>query len=532
MKNAAILLVAASCAALVATPLAAAVNDVFDVYTVDDLTNACAQATFNSNTIRVHPGVYDLTGMPMSPATRADDGTVTASGTTLTISTDGGSLIGLGERPDDTIIKGGGEADSCRLLSFAKICTVSNLTFTGGYVSGASDSGGVASHRDGVFSATFTDCVFSNNYARNFGGVFDQPKTMTRCRFVNNRAGSGGVLRPIASTSKDPTLVRDCRFEGNAADVEGSAQNGGVSYYGCTWSNCVFVGNRAKRGGVFGPTYGHANIATDCRFEGNAATESGSVAADDALAAATHCTFVGNATSAGGSGMVGTGAELVACTLAANTGMPLVVAATLRQCVVRGNVGNRANSNPLFSGCAFYSSLIAENLGGAHSMSQICSGTGGALYNCTVVSNAYQAANYSVADGDVSVNTIFAANLLVDADGNILQRQDLNAKNLPAALTNCLWTATAGTVPGEAAVGGRLVTEAALRFADAAAGDWSIRRKSVARNAGWSDAAYLEAVGATDLSGQPRVFAGDGAQIDVGAYECNVTPMGLLMLLR
>lgn len=528
MKRTANLLAAVSCAALAAGPLSAAVNDVFDVYTVDDLTNACAKATANFNTIRVHPGAYDLTGMPMKPATRAADGSVTASGTTLAISTYDGRLIGLGARPDDTVIKGGGEADSCRLLSFAKICTVSNLTFTGGWVSGASDSGGVEAGGNG----TFTDCVFSNNYARNFGGALDQPKTVTRCRFVNNRAGSGGVLRPIASTSKDPTLVRDCRFEGNSADVEGSAQNGGVSYYGCTWSNCVFVGNSAKRGGVFGPTYGHANIATDCRFEGNAATESGSVAADDALAAATHCTFVGNATSAGGSGMVGTGAELVACTLAANTGMPLVVAATLRRCTVRGNVGNRANSNPLFSGCAFYSSLIAENLGGAHSMSQICSGMGGALYNCTVVSNAYQAANYSVADGDVSVNTIFAANLLVDADGNILQRQDLNAKNLPAALTNCLWTATAGTVPGEAAVGGRLVTEAALRFADAAAGDWSIRRKSVARNAGWSDAAYLEAVGAIDLRGLPRVFSGDGAEIDVGAYECNVTPMGLLMLLR
>ena len=528
MKRTANLLAAVSCAALAAGPLSAAVNDVFDVYTVDDLTNACAKATANFNTIRVHPGAYDLTGMPMKPATRAADGTVTASGTALTISTYGGQLIGLGARPDDTVIKGGGAADSCRLLSFAKICTVSNLTFTGGHVSGASESGGVASDANG----TFTDCVFSNNYARNFGGVFDQPKTVTRCRFVNNRAGSGGVLRPITSTSKDPTLVRDCRFEGNAADVEGSAQNGGVSYYGCTWSNCVFVGNRAKEGGVFGKTYGHANVVTDCRFEGNAATLYGSVATDGALVSATNCTFAGNATPVDGSVLIGTGAELVACTLAANTGMPLVVRTTLRRCTVRGNVGNRLNSNALFSSCTFYNTLIAENRGGAHSMSRICSGEGGALYNCTVVSNAYQAANYSVADGDVSVNTIFAANLLVDADGNILQRQDLNAKNLPAALTNCLWTATAGTVPGEAAVGGRLVTEAALRFADAAAGDWSIRRKSVARNAGWSDAAYLEAVGAIDLRGLPRVFSGDGAEIDVGAYECNVTPMGLLMLLR
>lgn len=542
MKRTANLLAAVSCAALAAGPLPAAVNDVFDVYTVDDLTNACANATANFNTIRVHPGVYDLTGLPMKPATRAADGSVTASGTTLAISTYGGRLIGLGERPDDTVIQGGGAADSCRLLSFAKICTVSNLTFTGGHVSGASESGGVASDANG----TFTDCVFSNNYARNFGGVFDGVKTVTRCRFVGNRAGSGGVLRPITDGKKEPTLLRDCHFEDNvaAATQEKAGQNGGVAYYGCTWSNCVFIGNAAKVGGVFGSVFSHTNVVLDCRFERNTA-ENGAVAAFGALAAATNCTFVGNVSSETGSNLlgldpgtkdayeVGAGGDLFACTIAANTGMPLVVGATLRSCTLRGNVGNRTNTNPLFLNCALYNSLVTESRGGAHDMSQIVGGDRATLANCTVASNAFCAVNYAVVGGANAVNTVFAGNYLVArATGAFVKRQDMNAKNLPSALTNCLWTAQAGAPDAAVAVGCRLVPDRDLRFADAAAGDWSIGRRSVARNAGWSDAAYLEAVGATDLSGQPRVFAGDGAQIDVGAYECNVTPMGLLMLLR
>lgn len=528
--------------ALTAVCAHAAVNDVFDVRTVDELTNACWQATANANTIRIHPGVYDLTGMPMTPATRDADGAVTTSGTVLSFSSFGGALVGLGERPGDTVIRGGGEADSCRLLSLGKTCVVSNLTLTGGWVSGDGGSGGVASGPNG----TFTDCIFSNNYARNFGGVFDGVKTVTRCRFVGNRAGSGGVLRPVTGGEKEPTLLRDCHFEGNvaAATQEKAGQNGGVAYYGCMWSNCVFVGNAAKVGGVFGSVFSHTNVVLDCRFERNTA-ENGAVAAFGALAAATNCTFVGNVSSEAGSNLlglapgakdayeVGAGGDLFACTIAANTGMPLVVGATLRSCTLRGNVGNRTNTNPLFLNCALYNSLVTENRGGAHDMSQIVGGDRATLANCTVASNAFCAVNYAVAGGTNAVNTVFAGNYLVDrATGAFVKRQDMNAKNLPAALTNCLWTVQAGAPDAASAVGCRLVTDRDLRFADAAAGDWSIGRRSVARNAGWSDAAYLEAVGETDLLGAPRVFAPDGGQIDVGCYECCIVPLGTLFLLR
>lgn len=528
--------------ALAAVCVHAAVNDVFDVRTVDELTNACRQATFNANTIRIHPGVYDLTGLPMTSATRGADGAVTTSGTVLSFSSFGGALVGLGERPGDTVIRGGGEADSCRLLSLGKVCVVSNLTFTGGWVSGMSESGGVVSGANG----TFTDCVFSNNYARNFGGVFDGVKTVTRCRFIGNRAGSGGVLRPITDGKKDPTLLRDCSFEGNVAEATyaNAGLSGGVSFYGCTWSNCVFVGNSAKIGGVFGTVYSHTNVVLDCRFERNTA-ENGSVAAFGALAAATNCTFVGNVSLVSGSNLlgldpaskaayaVGAGGDLFACTIAANTGMPLVVGATLRSCVLRGNVGNRANANPLFMNCALYNSLVTENRGGKHDMSQIVGGDSAALYNCTVASNAFCAVNYSVAGGADGINTVFAGNSLVDKEiGAFVKRQDVNAKNRPAALTNCLWTAAVGVLDTLSAVGCQLVTDRDLRFVDAAVGDWSIRRRSVARNAGWSDAAYLDAVGETDLLGAPRVFAKDGGQIDVGCYECGIVPPGALFLLR
>ena len=508
---------------LVLGSLSAAVNDVFDVYTAVELTNACAQATFNFNTIRVHPGVYDLTGMAMKPTTVGTDNKV-STGVTLILSTYGGRLVGTGERPDDTIIKGGGETDRCQVLSFSKVCTVSNLTFTGGW--NANGSGGVASWPN----ATFTDCVFSNNYASGFGGVFDQITALTRCRFINNKANCGGVLRPITDGKKSPTLVRDCYFEGNTA-----TESGGICYYGCTWSNCVFVGNSSALGGVFGKSFSFPNVATDCRFEGNFATgsEGGSVAVNNSqvLAAATNCTFVGNYTPAG-SVMVGTGAELVNCTLVANTSMPLVVGATLKRCTVRGNFGNKGNSNPLLQKCAIYNSLLAENRAGNHNMSRICSGEGTALYNCTVVSNVTQASIWSVITDGAVVNTIFDANKVVNSDNTFVKLMDLNASQLPTAMTNCLWTAQTGTVSGDAVVGGGLVTASDLRFSDATAGDWTLQRKSAARNAGWSDAAYLELVGETDLAGNPRVFSKDGAKIDVGCYECCQSTPGLCVIIR
>ena len=497
---------------------AAAVNEVFDVPAKDgigdvvELTNVLTQATANYNTIRLAPGVYDLTGIVMDPAGHHQ----------LKISTYGGKFIGTGAKPEDTVVKGGGPADVCRLLSFGKICTVSNLTFTGGYYDYKNGSGGVVGNN----TATFTDCVFSNNYAQNFGGAMDVPKTLTRCKFIKNRSGAaGGVMRPWTSGR---AVYRDCYFEGNTAGGDG----GGVAYYGATWSNCVFVGNYAKSQGCFRGQGSYGNILLDCYFTNNLATGgSGSVGH---ASAATNCVFYGNAANTSSDTLFSIG-SVYGCEISCNTGMPLIASATLRNCRIIGNFANRQNTNPMLSGCKLYNCLVARNVGGVHNMSQIANG--GMMCNCTITSNHVYCADYYSPVSSVLVNSILLDNIADSTTARLGRRQDLYSGLYPAVMTNCLWTAQVGKGFDfeTRIIGGGLVTTAQLGFTDVEKGDYTIGRKSVARNEGYQDDDYLAAVGPVDLGKNPRVYEGDGpakAIIDIGCYECQIPAPGLMMLVR
>ena len=498
---------------------AAAVNEVFDVPATDGigdvvkLTNVLAQATANFNTVRLAPGVYDLTGTVMSPSDHHQ----------LVWSSYSGKLIGKGAKPEDTVILGGGAADHCRLLKFNKSCTVSNLTFACACVDyNGSQSGGVANSNSG----TFTDCVFSNNYASNFGGALDQAKTLTRCKFIKNRSGAaGGVMRPWTSGR---AVYRDCYFEGNTADGDG----GGVAYYGATWSNCVFVGNCAKSQGCLRGQGSYGNILLDCYFTNNLATGgSGSVGH---ASAATNCVFYGNAANTSSDTLFSIG-SVYGCEISCNTGMPLIASATLRNCRIVGNFANRQNTNPMLSGCKLYNCLVARNVGGVHNMSQIANG--GMMCNCTIASNRVYCADYYSPVSSVLVNTILVDNIADSTTARLGCRQDLYSGLYPAVMTNCLWTAQVGKGFDfeTRIIGGGLVTTAQLGFSDVENGDYMIGRKSVARNAGYQDDAYLAAVGPVDLNGDPRVYEGDGpakAIIDIGCYECQIPAPGLMMLVR
>lgn len=478
----------------------AAVNDVFEVSDVDELTNACAKATSNFNTIKLKPRVYDLTGIVMD-----------RSGSNhLVVATWSGQLVGTGPRPEDTVIKGGGAADGCRILRLDKnYCTVSNLTFTGGYIKNG--SGGVANNG----YTTFTDCVFSNNYALSFGGALDQAKTLTRCKFIDNHSGNGGgAMRPVSSG--DPGVFRDCRFEGNHSE-----KGGGVAYYGAVWSNCLFSANSSAFGHSVAKPQGFQNVFIDCTFCDNRGA-GGYGCIDGAVA--TNCTFVRNSSVDGvGVPVAVKCPDLVGCTFSFNSGMPSVKESVLRNCTFTGNAGYNENSNDLIMDSTLYNCLVAGNVSGNHSMAEIIGGCD--LFNCTVVSNSYQ--GVAAVCGGCAVNSIIALNY----DRGDGFSRDINYSYVPA-MTNSLWMSESGTPPEEGgSEGGGRVDD--IRFADPAAGDYSLLRRSPARNAGWSDSAYLEALGGVDLSGKPRVFTRDGVGIiDVGCYEIDVLNPGLLMILR
>ena len=157
---------------------AASPNQEFTATTVDELTNALTQATANYNKIWIAPGVYYVSNAVM------------AAGTHLNMSTWSGTIAGTGARPEDTVIMAGGaggEDGSRRIITFSKASiTVSNLTFACGYYTAG--SGGAANNS----TTYFTDCVFSNNYAGNFGGAIDCPTTVRRCTFISNSSKTGG----------------------------------------------------------------------------------------------------------------------------------------------------------------------------------------------------------------------------------------------------------------------------------------------------------------------------------------------------
>ena len=80
------------------------------------------------------------------------------------------------------------------------------------------DEGASGSH------ATFTDCVFEDNFAYGGGGLWTAAGASvtiegTGCRFEANSAGLGGALY----TNGSPTTVSDCTFEANEAIAFGGA---------------------------------------------------------------------------------------------------------------------------------------------------------------------------------------------------------------------------------------------------------------------------------------------------------------------
>ena len=549
-----------------AAMIAASAGTIFNVSDVEELTNALISANAANCEIRIAPGTYDLSGVVML-----------AGSSHLYIwknGTSGRKIVGTGAGPADTVLLAGA-GDGVRILD-AHNAAVSNLTFTGasttvngGGVYFASNGGGLYdcivsnntstvagggvqtsyattisgcllannsctgnSASGGALAANknvvVQDCVFSCNYGGNFGGAFDACGSLDRCTFTGNTARvAGGVCRPTSSGTR--TVFRDCVFIGN------SAPKGGVAYYGADWQRCAFVGNRATAGnGGVALAMGFANVFTDCVFTNNSVLGSNSYSVFDSAAAATNCVFFGNYATTSGTGLIGACALVEGCMIDCNTGMPLVVSCTLRNCRIKRNVGNRSNSNPLIGGSKLYNCLVNGNIGGQHNMACIVgdySSNPSFLFNCTVVSNRYWGANisYSVAAAStVAVNSIFSGNLNRDT----LAAADIFGDKAPT-MTNCLYTTLSGTLAAEKATDCRQFSMADIRFVDAAAGDWTPDWKSPARNAAWSDAAYLLNLGPVDLAGNPRVYIRDGQGVlDIGCLENQMKSKALRVYLR
>ena len=321
--------------------------------------------------ILLEQGLYDLRGIYM----KSDSHLYIAA-------SQDGMIAGLGEKPGDTILLGGGAAEGHRVLGLDGggnygWMNVSNLTVTGGYWAGY--GGGISANG----STKYSNLIVTNNYAGN-GGAGCYKGRAVNCYFANNTtAGSGGGLYADGGGGQMESLVQgawNCVFATNSANSVG----GGL-YLSGKCIDCTFLGNTAGYGGGIGvaaKNYSWSGFSDTTEisggtFVGNASSQWGHGAVlyyptAGALIAVSNCTFAGNIHDHGGCGIV-YGMDLSDCTLTNNFAKEYVVhTCNLTGCLIASNSTSSAANNAYglirnshFSDCTISNNVSAEYLAGA-----------------------------------------------------------------------------------------------------------------------------------------------------------------------
>ena len=518
------------------------------------LTNALAQANALTDSARasariwLKPGLYNLSGVYMTSSSHLRF-KVSASG----------MIAGLGEKPKDTILLGGGEAEAHRVLALAGggnygWMTVSNLTVTGGWTSG--DGGGIS----GNGTSRYRHLIVSNNYAAGSnggGGGGCMRGRAEYCLFADNSVGTGN--RGGAGHWTDggggqmATFVQGawhCTFSNNVLPNVGGALRLAGKCIGCT-----FIDNKANYGGaVVVPTVTFtwcANIFTNT-------TE------------ILDCTFIGNKLSAWGHGSAvhnsaGKNVAISNCVFTANDtpgidGSGVVYKGNLTDCIITNNV----RPQHILYDCNLTRCLVANNTTSGNSAHNDYASTQGAYtnVNCIFLNNLQQSYGH-VTVNKVVINCSYIGNISNNGGnyGGICTRcrmwntllfdnwtddsktsqyaSDIRAHDsngdLPLVMTNCVFATcdsyvkldANGYVTNAGVANTRKIAN--MKFADAANGDYTPTTRSAAYDAGCQEPWLLSLVGDKDLAGNPRVF---GKRVDIGAYECQKLKPGVMLIFR
>ena len=367
------------------------------------LTNALTKLA-SGDTILVKPGTYDLTGISM----RTD--TFTKSGVTYVITNHLYRSIAFtlkgdtsGHWDDAVVLTGDGRC--CDLRGVWKYCYFNNITFDGFDCNrcpsdGSFESRGGALRLEGdslchtvsncvfrncsayiggaVNGGALIDCLCTNNYASNNGGVGSNTR-FERCRVVFNRAGNshGGSYNHFGCF--------DSYFEGNTGG-DGAALRHGL--YTC--SNCTFVANIARyAGGAIYADKTPLGDILDCTFIENVATNAGGALyfTTKDVPKVHSCTFVSNSV-----------ANVTSTSTSYGGG------------AIYSNMSSAANT---ISNCTFFGNWTERNYGGAT--------VNGVYEDCTFISNrvnttAYGGACYFLNSTGAVRRCMFFDNMVV-ADG-------------------------------------------------------------------------------------------------------------------
>ena len=499
--------------------------------------------------IFLKPGVYDLSGIEMTPTHHLL--IASCSETSL--------FAGLGESRDKTILVGGGESGGRGVIKAEgagnwRYLTISNLTVTGGWT--ASNGGGICGPEGGT--VVYRDLVVSNNYAAGSsngtggGGCFRG--RAFDCLFANNKTARWGggmmVTGKCGMLSDEGQGAWRCEFRDNHAVQHGGglAVNGGGQ---C--NDCDFYDNSAD--GVCSGVYVYSidyNVGSseqqilrkssisDCEFYNGKGAPVYNHLSPSMLVAVSNCVIATNINN-GDNGVLH-GCDMKDCIVEDNSSSNYILYdCCMERCTVRrNNVSSNSNGIDFRSDSASVltnvNCLIQSNgfVNGAYGAIV----NGKVLVNCTIVGNNAVGSNWGrIIDKCALWNCVMWDNKIGSSFRDVRTKK-IEGGRYTLSLTNCVFMASDidaaeiapdGTVLTEGFGNCRKVSKAALKLADEPNGDYVPTYRSVLYNAGCSEDWILALSGMKDLAEKARFF-GDG--IDIGAYECQDLPPGLVFSIR
>lgn len=241
------------------------------------------------------------------------------------------------------------------------------------------------------------------NTRNDYGGGLSNHRgspTISNCIFIANRAIKGGA--GMYNIDGNPTVI-NCVFELNTAGVGG----GGVYNDSCNpiFNKCIFYNNYAADmgGGIRNRNYG-IPVLTHCTFTGNRAENGGAIYNDwHCHIPVNNCVFVGNSAANDGGGIYNervSAPKMLGCTFASNTAGHS-----------GGGIFNLYNISPYYAPPRLTNSILWENMDRNQSSykSQIYGGNTVITFSC--IQNGNQVS------GNINLDPSFVLNPDNGGDG-------------------------------------------------------------------------------------------------------------------